>query len=115
MKLGLNVTEDNKDKIVSIIMEDTDVIASEIQKSIEFYSTAANRNVEKIFLSGGSSKISGINQLLSEKLGVSVETLDPLKKVSVNKKIFDPEYIDYISPMIAIATGLAIRRFDDSD
>ncbi len=115
MKLGLNVTEDNKDKVISIIMEDTDVIASEIQKSIEFYSTAANRNVEKIFLSGGSSKISGINQLLSEKLGVSVETLDPLKKVSVNKKIFDPEYIDYISPMIAIATGLAIRRFDDSD
>ena len=115
MKLGLNVTEDNKDKIVSIIVEVTDMLASEIQKSIEFYSTAANRNVEKIFLSGGCSKISGINQLLSEKLGVSVVTLDPLKKVSINKKIFDPKYIDYISPLIATATGLAIRRFDDSD
>ena len=115
IKLGLNVTEDNKDKIVSIIVEVTDILASEIQKSIEFYSTAANRNVGKIFLSGGGSKISGINQLLSEKLGVSVETLDPLKKISVNKKIFDQEYIDYISPLIATATGLAIRRFDDND
>lgn len=115
MKSGLNVTEDNKDKIVSIIQDITDILASEIQKSIEFYSTAANRNVEKIFLSGGSSKISGINRLLSEKLSVSVETLNPLKKISINKKIFDPEYIDYISPLMATATGLALRRFDDND
>ena len=115
MKLGLNVTEDIKDKIVSIVVGETDILASEIQKSIDFYSTAANRNVKKIFLSGGGSKISGINQLLSNKLGINVETLDPLKKVSVNKKIFDPEYIQYINPLIATATGLAIRRFDDSD
>lgn len=115
MKLGLNVTEDNKDKIVSIIQEVTDILASEIQKSIEFYSTAANRNVEKVFLSGGGSKVSGINQLLSEKLNVSVETLNPLRKISINKKIFDSEYIDYISPLMATATGLALRRFDDND
>ena len=114
MKLGLNVSEENKDKIVSIILEVTDTLASEIQKSIEFYSTAANRNVDKIFLSGGSARISGINHLLSEKLGVSIETLDPLKRASINKKIFDPEYIDHISPLIAAATGLAFRKFDDN-
>ena len=115
MKFGLNVTEENKDKIVSIIIEVTDIFASEIQKSIEFYSTAANRNVDKIFLSGGIANISGISHLLSEKLGISVEILDPLKKVSVNKKAFDLEYIDHISPLIATATGLAFRRFDDND
>ncbi len=115
LKFGVGVTEENKDEIISVIQEVTDSFATEIQKSIEFYSTAANRNIDKIFLSGGSAKISGLNYLLSEKLGVSVETFDPLQNVSVNKKIFDPEYIAYISPVVAVAAGLAFRRFDDND
>lgn len=115
MKLGLNITEKNKDEIISIIQDVTDSLASEIQKSLDFYSTAANRNVDQIFLSGGSAKMSGISQLLSEKLDIAVETLNPLLKVSVNKKIFDLEYIADISPLIAVAAGLAFRRFDDND
>lgn len=115
MKLGLNVTEKNKDEIISIIQDVTDSLASEIQKSLDFYSTAANSNVSKIFLSGGSAKISGISQLLSEKLDITIETLDPLKKVSINNKRFDPEYIADISPLMTVATGLAFRRFSDND
>lgn len=115
MKLGLDVPDDQKDKIVSAITETTDIFANEIRKSLEFYSTAANRNVDKIFLCGGSAKISGINHLLSNKLGVTVEFFDPFKKISINNKIFDSEYIEHISPIIAAATGLALRRFDDND
>jgi type IV pilus assembly protein PilM len=115
VKLGANVKEEQKDEIIPVIMDVVDSLASEIQKSIEFYSTAANRNIDSIYLSGGTSKISGINHLLNKKLGIDVVTLDPLKKISVNKKRFDPEYIASISPTIAVATGLAFRRFDDID
>lgn len=115
VKLGINIVEENKEEVISIILEIADALASEIQKSIEFYSTAANRNIDKIYLSGGGSKISGINRLLSEKLGIDVNILDPLKNIFVNKKTFDPEYITEISPSIAVAVGLAFRRFDDID
>lgn len=115
MKLGVDASEENKSKIISIIVDSTNALASEIQKSIEFYSTAANRNVDKILLSGGSAKLSGINQLLNEKLGVEIETLDSLKKIPFNRKKFDPEYLADISPVMAVAVGLAFRRFDDND
>lgn len=115
MKLGLNIPDENKEKIFSIIRETDDSLASEIQKSIDFYSTAANRNIDKIYLSGGSAKISGVHHALVDKIGVDVETLDPLKRISVNNKVFDPEYITDISPSIVVAVGLAFRRFDDND
>lgn len=115
LKLGINLTEENREGVISIVLEIADVLASEIQKSIEFYSTAANRNIDKIYLSGGGAKISGLNHLLFEKLGIDVSTFDPLKNILINKKTFDPEYITEISPTIAVAVGLAFRRFDDID
>lgn len=115
MKLGVNVSEENRNDVISVILDVTDSFASEIQKSIEFYSTAANRNVDKIYLSGGSAKISGLDYLLSEKLGVDVEIIDPFKKIFIHKKKFDPEYIADISPSMAVGVGLAFRRFDDND
>jgi type IV pilus assembly protein PilM len=89
-------------------------IANEVLRSIEYFkTTSANENIEKVYLSGGSSKIPELKAQLAERLGLAVESLDPFNRVEVNPKEFDLEYLKDVSPMAAVAIGLAIRRAGD--
>jgi type IV pilus assembly protein PilM len=89
-------------------------IANEVLRSIEYFkTTSANENIERVYLSGGSSKIPELKTQLAERLGLTVESLDPFNRVEVNPKEFDLEYLRDVSPMAAVAIGLAIRRAGD--
>jgi type IV pilus assembly protein PilM len=86
-------------------------IAAEIQKTLDFYHDSAGEGrIEKIFLSGGSAKIAGFDQILSERFRVPVEPFNPFLRINYNTKHFDPEYINHSAPMFAIAVGLALRE-----
>jgi len=53
-------------------------IASEINKTINFYmSTNPNETISKIYLSGGTSLLSGMNEKIYEYTNIEVEHLNP--------------------------------------
>ncbi|HEX9639369.1 MAG TPA: type IV pilus assembly protein PilM [Acidobacteriota bacterium] len=86
-------------------------IAAEIQKTLNFYlDSAGEGRIEKIFLSGGSCKVAGFDQILGERFRVPVETFNPFLRIGYNTKHFDPEYINHSAPMFAVAVGLALRE-----
>jgi type IV pilus assembly protein PilM len=66
----------------------------------------------KIFIAGGCSHLVGIAQDFQDHFHVQTEVFNPLSFVKYNKKKFDPAYLDYIGPQMAVAFGLAIRKVE---
>jgi type IV pilus assembly protein PilM len=90
----------------------TEVVAMEIQKTFDFYRATSEDNetqVQKILISGGGSKLTGLAQELSQRLELPVEVLDPFRNIRVDKNKFDPDYLKEIVPEMAVAVGLAVR------
>ena len=48
--------------------------------------------------------------MLRERFGVPIEVLDPLRRVHFREADFDRDWLKSISPMLAVAVGLAIRK-----
>lgn len=104
----------DKEKLKDTISRVNDTLSLEINRSLDFYnSTAEDLKIGKMYLSGGGSKTSMLSESLSQRLGLPVELLNPLQKISFSEKEFDPEYLQEIAPLIAVAAGLAMRRLGD--
>lgn len=113
-KKGEKVEGVEPEMVANVINRVNSDIASEISRSFDFFrTTSAHEEIEKIVLSGGSAKIPSLPGYLQENLGIAVEIADPFRKIEIDKKVFDPEYIKEISPLAAVGLGLAIRRVGD--
>ena len=88
----------------------SDTLVLEVQKTFDFYrATSDNGQVQKILLSGGGSKLPRIADFLSDHFGVHVEFLDPFRRIKINGRRYDPEYLSAVVPEMAVAVGLALR------
>jgi type IV pilus assembly protein PilM len=45
--------------------------------------------------------------------GLTVEIFNPLEMLDYESEHFDPDYISYIGPQLAICLGLALRKADE--
>ncbi len=98
-------------KIHEAITPALNKLMNDIKRSFDFYeSTGKKRNVQKILLSGGSSKIRNIDRFLSERLGIPVEINYPFKNINISSKSFDFDYLRSNAVHFNVALGLALRK-----
>jgi len=93
----------------------SDILSLEIQKTMDFYRATVEDGesaVQKILISGGGSKLNGLVEFLARQFEIPVEVFDPFRKIRVDSRGFDPEYMREIVPEMAIAVGLALRGVD---
>lgn len=114
VKRGMPLPDDAGEKrsIKPILEAVSDILALEIQKTLDFYRTTAeegNSGVQKILLSGGGSKLPGFADFLSKRFEMPVEMFDPFRQIQVDARRFDPEYMREVVPEMAVAVGLALR------
>ncbi|MEE2775837.1 MAG: type IV pilus assembly protein PilM [Acidobacteriota bacterium] len=89
-------------------------MASEIQKTFDFFSTTASEgSVDEVVISGGCALTPGLTEMLSERLSCSFELMNPLRRVQYRESDFNSEWIESIAPMMAVSVGLALRRIGD--
>jgi len=116
VKRGLTVPDSSHEMSLEPILETvSDILALEVQKTMDFYRATtddANAAVQKILVSGGGSKQKGMVDFLSKRFEIPVEMFDPFRKIRVDERGFDPEYMREIVPEMAIAVGLALRGVD---
>jgi len=116
VKRGMPMPEGIEQRDISPILDTvSDILALEIQKTMDFYRATVEEGdsaVEKILVSGGGSKLKGLVDFLSKRFEVPVEMFDPFRKIKVDARGFDPEYMREIVPEMAIAVGLALRGVD---
>ncbi len=84
-------------------------LASELRRSLEYYSTKYAKLPLKIYLCGGTAKMPNLDKFLSNELGILVEVADPVRKLKVRVPSASPPYLKEISPMMSVSIGLAVR------
>lgn len=113
IKQGENVEGGDSSALESVIENVSTEIASEITRSFGYFKTASgNENIDKVILSGGSSKVKNLDSFLHERLEVPVEIVNPFRKINIPSE-FDINYIKDVSPIAAVVVGLGIRRLND--
>jgi type IV pilus assembly protein PilM len=116
LKLGGNSSEESQEVIpqeVEQAMQNvSETVIGEISRSLDFFAaTTADSRIEKVFLSGGSSRVTGFENAFHERTGLPVELLNPLSQMAPSSK-FDPELLDELAPSLGVSVGLAMRRLD---
>ena len=116
VKRGMPLPEGTEDRAIEPILETvSDILALEIQKTMDFYRATAedaNAGVQKILISGGGSKLPGLAAYLSNRFEMPVEVFDPFRQIKVDARRFDPDYLREVVPEMAVAVGLALRGVD---
>lgn len=116
VKRGMLMPEGSEDREIEPILDTvSDILALEIQKTMDFYRATVENGeaaVQKILVSGGGSKLKGLVEFLARRFEIPAEVFDPFRKIRVDSRAFDPEYMREIVPEMAIAVGLALRGVD---
>ncbi len=89
-------------------------LAGEIRRSFDFFrSSSPSDTIHRVVLSGGSARLQGLVEYLSESLEIPCELANPLRNVKADPKKFDPAYLEVIAPQLAVSVGLALRQAGD--
>ena len=114
LKKGSRVEGAAPENLAPILQAVSENIALEIQKTFDFFkATSSEDRIDRIFLSGGTSKVHGLQNLLADRFEAGVEIMNPFNNITYNPRDFDPDFINEIGPSAAIAVGLAVRKAGD--
>jgi type IV pilus assembly protein PilM len=90
-----------------------DVMAGELQRSLDFFlATAADTSVSRICLGGGSAKVAALHRSIERRSRLSVEVVDAWRNVEIDPKL-DAGYLAAHSPEALVGLGLALRAPND--
>ncbi|MBN1106757.1 MAG: type IV pilus assembly protein PilM [Deltaproteobacteria bacterium] len=111
---GTKVESKDKGKLEEVFTSVISGWVNEIKRALDFLvTTYPDETIEKVFVSGGSSRIPGFQKVLEVETGIPVEELNPFANLQINEKLFDPKYLSYMAPQAAVAVGLALRSIGD--
>jgi type IV pilus assembly protein PilM len=114
IKLGGAKVDKEKGGLEEIFASVVSEWVQEIKRALDFVASSyPDESIEKIVVSGGSSRIPGFRKYLKLETDIPVEDLNPFANLIINEKIFDPKYLSYMAPQAAVAVGLALRSIGD--
>jgi type IV pilus assembly protein PilM len=112
IKLGANPAHP-VDQIEPVLQPVKEFLAEEIHRALSFFWTAAtDEQISSILLTGGTSRVPGLVNLLSERLEVPVHIANPLANVHLAHGV-DRAALERDAASFAIAVGLGVRRPGD--
>jgi type IV pilus assembly protein PilM len=114
IKLGGAKIEGEREELEEIFTSVVSGWVNEIKRALDFLATTyPDESIEKIYISGGSSRIPGFLKFLEIETDSRVEELNPFANLQINEKLFDPKYLSYMGPQACVAIGLALRSMGD--
>lgn len=114
IKLSGTKVEKEKKSLEEIFSSVVSGWVQEIKRALDFLAnTYPDESIEKIYVCGGSCRISGFQKYLERETTIPVFELNPFENLIVNEKLFDMRYIKYMAPQVAVAVGLALRTIGD--
>jgi type IV pilus assembly protein PilM len=89
-----------------------DSVVQQIQRSLQFFFSSTDKDeIDYIVLAGGVASMSGIADLVTERLGTDCIIANPFAEMSVSSKV-NVMALSNDAPALMIACGLAMRSFD---
>ena len=114
LKKGVSVGSVTCDDAEPVIRGVTQHLLQEVSKTLDFFrETAATDRFDGLMLSGGTAGIEGFAEALADRFEIDVQPFDPFGRMTVDPRLLGPEKRAEIGPVLAVATGLALRRAGD--
>jgi len=111
LKLGGIPDNESARSVKRIFDRTSSSIAMEITKSLDFFTaTFPGERIARLYLGGGCANAPGLKQIVEERVNLPVASVNPFANISVSPKMFESEYVEVISPQLAVSVGLAIRK-----
>ena len=106
--------DETKVQVSTILMPLVRELVGEVRRSIDYYQaqTGGEKTMDKILLSGGSSKLKNLDRFLGDELGLVVEINNPFRGIDT-MRVSGRDWQD-LAPFFAVAVGLATRREGDT-
>ncbi len=104
----------DKNQVSDIVQRLNSELVSEVIRSFDYFKTTSpNESIDRILVSGGSSKLPELVTLLTERSGIAAERLNPFNRIEIPPDQFDMDTISEMAPQAAVGVGLALRRVGD--
>jgi len=108
--LKFRASEEESPRVMKVMARVSRLITLAISKSLDFFSASYPDNIQKIYLTGGCSKVPGLIETLQERTGIAIEPFNPFNNIVVNASEFSADYLREMAPFCAVAVGLALRK-----
>ncbi|MCK9223543.1 MAG: type IV pilus assembly protein PilM [Candidatus Muirbacterium halophilum] len=103
------IEESDRNEVSDVINTIIEELVSEIRRSFDFFKAQSReKQIDKIILTGGTSKLPNIDAFLANELGIEVEFADPFVDLGVSVPNMD-ELEEYKQELTA-AIGLGLRE-----
>jgi type IV pilus assembly protein PilM len=115
LKRGEEVEKIPYERVLPIIASVNDDVGAEIQKTLDFFKqiSPADQALDRLCVTGGTAQMTHLKEALGERLGASVELLNPFRKIAPAGRDVTAELIDQMVPTASVAVGLALRKPGD--
>ncbi|MFW5999595.1 MAG: type IV pilus assembly protein PilM [Halanaerobiaceae bacterium] len=78
-------------------------ISEEVARSLKFYTVQhRGEEIERVFITGGGSQLTGLNDLIEEEIGLELEEINPFRGFHY--------YLEELKDKFAVAVGLGISE-----
>jgi len=97
-----------QESVADVVRSRTVAFVEEIHSSLDFYTLQARGvGIERVIVTGGGSKLTGLMGLLGEQLPFEVEAGKAFRRVTPPQDLM-PDALAAAEPLLAVAVGLAI-------
>ena len=88
-----------------------EAVVQQVTRSLQFFFSSSQYNdVDHIILAGGTASISGLDELVQDKVGTTTTVSNPFVNMSLATKV-NAAALSNDAPALMIACGLAMRSF----
>ena len=97
---------------IDVLQPFTETLALEVARALQFFFTSTTHTqVEHILLAGGCALIPGLDEIVAKRTNINTLVANPFAEMASAQKL-RPQQLAADAPMLLIAIGLALRRFD---
>ena len=102
-------------KEMSLAIPVLDMIASESIRIINAYKekNSSFSRIDGVILSGGCSRLKGIDKYFNQKIGIQTSVGNPWKRVAFNEKL-NP-FVEKLGTSFSVALGVAFRGMEETE
>jgi type IV pilus assembly protein PilM len=113
VKRGVPAEGVNPNMIQNSVDQILEEISKDVKRTFEFFrATAAEEEMQRIYICGGAARTPGIKDFLSGKFSIHVDVMNPFR--NIKNKLVDTEFLNEYGPAAAVAVGLAIRKVGEA-
>ena len=87
------------------------VLVQQIRRAIQMFLTSSGKErVDYLVVSGGTALVEGLQELLTEELGLHTIIANPFVNMKIGNDV-DQAELEQVAPQLMVASGLALRSF----